>query len=91
MTAQAAASEGDHWLRCGGYERHPGEQPDLGVDGLDQGVGQVVFGRGKDPGPRLDDALLELHERRDPGPAGSVDPVVAGLGGRFLGQLEYQA
>ena len=29
MTAQAAASEGDHWLRCGGYERHPGEQPIL--------------------------------------------------------------
>jgi len=35
-----------------------GDEPDLGVGGLDEPVGQVVFDRGEDPGSVFHDPFL---------------------------------
>jgi hypothetical protein len=48
------ASEAEHGQRDEGLgvvepERDSGEESDLGVDGLDESVGQLVLDRGQDP------------------------------------------
>jgi hypothetical protein len=40
-----------------------GDQPDLGVDLLDAGVGEPVANRGLDPGALVADRARELDER----------------------------
>jgi hypothetical protein len=41
-----------------------GDQPDLGVDRLDAGVGEAVLDRGEDPGVLVGDRAGEPDERR---------------------------
>jgi len=40
-----------------------GDQPDLGVDRFDAGVGEAVLNGGDDPGALLGDRAGELDER----------------------------
>ena len=70
MTAEAEEGEGDQGLGGLEPEGDSGDQTDLGVGRLDQAVGQVVFDRGEDPVLVFDDALRELHERRDAAASG---------------------
>ncbi len=87
MTAEADQGEGDQCVGGLEAERDPGDQPDLGVGRLDQAVGQVVLDRGEDAGPVFDDALLQLHERRDATAPRPADPPVEGLDGGGVGVL----
>lgn len=81
MTAKVEEREGDQGFGGLEPERDPGDQADLGVGRLDESVGQVVLDRGQDPGAVFDDALLQLHECRDPAAAGPADPPVQGVDG----------
>ena len=76
MAAEREQGEGDEGFGSVEAERDAGEQSDLGVGRLDESVGQVVLDRGEDSGPVLDDALLQFHERRDPGTTGDRKSVV---------------
>ena len=70
MTAEAEQGEGDQGIGGLEPERDSGDQADLGVGRLDQGVGQVVLDRGEDPAFVFDDALGQFHERRDAAASG---------------------
>jgi hypothetical protein len=53
-----------------------GEDPDLGVGRVDQGVGQVVEQGRLDPREVLADAPAELDERGDAASGGPVEPLL---------------
>jgi hypothetical protein len=57
VAAEAEQGEGDEGLRGLEPERHPGDQPDLGVGRLDQAVGQVLLDRREDPGDDYDRSI----------------------------------
>jgi hypothetical protein len=90
------AGEGEHGPddeRPGRVEskRHAGEDPDLGVRGLDEPVGEVVLDRGEDPVAAFHDALLQLHERGHPAAPRPADPPVQRVSGCLIGELEDHA
>ena len=70
VAAEVEHGGGDECL--GGVEAvgHAGDQSDLGVGGLDQPVGQVVFDRGEDFAFVCHDAFLEFDECGDPAASG---------------------
>ena len=90
MTAEAEHGEGDQCVWAGEAEGHAGDESDLGVDGFDEAVGEVVLDRGEDLGAVADDGALQSHELLDPGSSGPADPVVEGVDGLVVGQLEDQ-
>ena len=49
MSAEAEHREGDQGVGGLEAERDPGDESNLGVDGLGASVGQAVFDRGEDP------------------------------------------
>ena len=64
-------------------ERLAGDEPDLGVELFDAGVGQAVLDRREDPVTLHDDRAGELDERRQPAPPRPLQPTVEqSLGGR---------
>ena len=79
MAAEGEHGQGDEGFGVAEAERDAGQEPDLGVGGLDQGVGQAVVEGGVDGFAVFDDPALQLDEGRDAAAAGPADPGVQGL------------
>jgi len=89
---RAEVGEGEHRQSDQGVgaveaEGAAGDQPDLGVDRLDAGVGAAVLDGGEDPDALVGDRAGELDERRQatsPGPLQPrlEQPVAAAAGSR---------
>jgi hypothetical protein len=80
----AVAAEGEHGqddecLWGAESERYAGEQPDLGVGGFDQSLGEAVVEGGVDGFAVSHDASGQLNEYRDEAAPGPGDPPVQGL------------
>ena len=79
MAAEAEHCQRDQRLGGSEPEGHPGDEPDLGVGGFDEALGQSVLEGGVDRGSVFDDASLECDERRNPAATRPADPAVEGL------------
>ncbi len=79
MAAEAEHGEGDEGFGAVEAEGDTGDETDLGVGGLDEGVGQVGVQSGVDGGPVFDDPSLEGHEGGDAAAAGPADPAAEGV------------
>jgi hypothetical protein len=62
VATEVEHGQGDEGVRRSEPEGHPGDEPDLGVDRLDQPVGHAVLDCCEDLFAVLDDAGLELDE-----------------------------
>ena len=79
MATEADQGEGNEGFGGGKAVGHRGDQPNFGVAGLDEPVGQVVFSGVQDPFAVFDDALLQFDERRNSATSGPADPPVQGV------------
>jgi hypothetical protein len=79
VTAEAEHGQGDDGFGGVEAERDADDESDLGVHGLDEGVGQPVFDRGDDGVAVTHDALGNLDEGGQSAAAGPADPTVEGL------------
>ena len=67
VTAESEQCECDEWLGSFEAERDSGEEPDLGVGGLDESLGQSAVEVVVDCGPVSFDLAAEIDEGRDLG------------------------
>jgi hypothetical protein len=58
-------------------------EPDLGVEGLDERVGEPVLDRRDDRGPVFSDAARQPDERRDAAALRPCDPATQGFNGAW--------
>ena len=65
MAASVDEAEGDEVVGVAEAVGDPGEQPEFGVDGLGQSVGEAVGDRSDDPGAVFVDPVVELDEGGD--------------------------
>ncbi len=94
MAAEAEHGQGDDGFGGVEPERDADDEPDFGVHGFDEGVGQAVFDRGDDRVTVVHDALSELDELGQSAAAGPADPPVQcfhGLGRAASGDGEHGA
>jgi hypothetical protein len=81
--------EGDEGVGGVEAEGDTGEESELGVGGLDEGVGHVVVEGSVDAGPVAHDAALEVDEGGDAAASGPGDPAVEGVFGGLSPELEH--
>jgi hypothetical protein len=79
VATEAEHGEGDQWFWAVEAEGDTGDEADLGVGGLDEGVGESGVQGGVDRGSVLDDAALQRDEGGDAAAAGPGDPAVERL------------
>jgi hypothetical protein len=72
-------------------EGPPGEQPDAGIDGLDQGVGEAVFEGDQNGVDVVADGVAKALEGVDAGVPGPVQPELKKVDRLLEGELKDQA
>lgn len=88
MSSEAEHGQGDEGVDVLEAEGDKGDEPDLGVDRLDGGVGEPVGDGVEDHVAELLDAAGELGERGDAAASGPAEPEVECFDGVVVGKLE---